>query len=123
MAFTSVVRLDALRNIGNASITGSYAVFGSTFTHRMRMIKITNNTDGDMFIAFNTTPSTAPLSTGVADNDFVPAGSFVLYDFTSNSESSASPFVFQVGTQVWIRFSSAPTKGSVYLAAIYGKGE
>jgi hypothetical protein len=123
MAFTSTVRLDALRTVANGSITSSYTTFGSSFAHRMRMIKITNNTDGDMFIAFNSTPGIAPLSNGTADNDLVPAGSFILYDFTSNSESSASPFVFEVGTQVWIRYSSAPTQKSVYLAAVYGKGE
>lgn len=123
MAFTYTVRLDALRVVANGSITANYSAFGATFSHRMRMVKITNNTNGDMFIGFNSTPATAPASAGATDNDFVPAGGFVLYDFTSNSESGASPFVFENGTQAWIRYSTAPTTGSVYLTCIYGKGE
>ena len=111
-----------LRSVANGSISATYAALGAVFAHRMRMIKITNNTDGDMFIAFNSL-TTAPASDGTADNDFVPAGGFVLYDFTSNSESTGSPFVFQNGTQIWVRYSSAPTKNSVYLTCIYGKGE
>ena len=121
MAFTNNVRVDTLRVVANGAISSSYATFGLSFAHRMRMIKITNNTDGDLFIAFTT--GSTPASDGTADNDFVPAGSFVLYDFTSNSESTSSPFVFQVGTQVWVRYSSAPTARSVYLTAVYGKGE
>lgn len=121
MAFTNNVRVDTLRTVAFGGIGSSYAVFGSAFSHRMRMIKITNNTDGDLFIAF--TRGNTPASDGSADNDFVPAGSFVLYDFTSNSESTSSPFVFQIGTQVWVRYSSAPTVKSVYLTGVYGKGE
>lgn len=123
MAFTYTVRLDILRSVAFGGISGNYAAFGATFAHRMRMVKITNNTNGDLFIGFNSTPATAPLSDGAHDNDFVPAGGFVLYDFTSNTGASGSPFVFEKGTQAWVRESSAPTTGSVYLTCIYGKGE
>lgn len=125
MAFSTQVRLDLLRNASATNIaaaTGSYIVLGSAFTHRMRMIKITNETDGDMFIAFNSL-TVAPASDGSADNDFVPSGGFVLYDFTSNSESTGSPFVFSAGTQIWVRYSTVPSTKAVYLTTIYGKGE
>jgi hypothetical protein len=122
MAFSSPVRVDVLRVVANGSISANYVAFGSAFGHRTRMIKVTNNTNGDLFIGFNSL-ITAPASDGTGDNDFVPAGGFVLYDFTSNSEVSSSPFVFEKGTQVWVRQSTAPTTGSVYLTCVYGKGE
>lgn len=122
MAFALPVRIDVLRVVANGSIAATYAAFGSAFTHRARMVKVTNNTNGDLFIGVNSL-ATAPASDGTADNDFVPAGGFVLYDFTSNSENTGNPFVFQVGTQFWVRYSTAPTTGSVYLTVVFGKGE
>jgi len=122
MAFSLPVRIDVLRVVANGAVSGSYAAFGSAFTHRTRIVKVTNNTNGDLFIGVNSL-TTAPASDGTADNDFVPAGGFVLYDFTSNSESTGSPFCFQIGTQFWVRQSTAPTTGSVYLTAVFGKGE
>ena len=65
-----------------------------------------------------------PLSDGTQDNDFIPAGGFSLYDFSSNGgESQAKPFAFQEGTQVWVRSSTAPTTKSVYCITSYGLGE
>ncbi len=124
MALSSSVRLDTLRSASAAMIaasTGSYISLGSVFAHRMRIIKIVNETDADMFISFNSS-SIAPLSNGTQDNDFIPSGGFILYDFTSNSDSG-DPFVFQNGTQIWIRYSTAPTTKSVYLTTVYSKGE
>lgn len=121
MAFSTIVRVDVLRSLANGGISANYAVLGGAFTHRMRLVKITNNTNGDLFVAYTT--GNTPASDGSADNSFVPAGSFVLFDFSSNSEQTGSPFVFQVGTQVWIRQSTAPTTGSVYIECVYGKGE
>ena len=125
MPFSTQVRLDMLRNASATAIaaaSGDYIALGGPFTHRMRMIKIVNDTDGDMFIGFNSL-TTPPASDGTADNDFVPSDGFVLYDFTSNSESTGSPFVFAAGTQIWVRYSTTPTTKSVYLTTIYGKGE
>jgi hypothetical protein len=123
MVVSAQTEFDSLRVIANGSITNSYVAFGATFTHRVRILKVTNNSDGDMFIAFNNTPATAPGSTGTTDNDFVPAGGFVLYDFSANSQGLANPFVIQNGTQTWIRYSSAPTKNSVYLTCIYAENQ
>jgi hypothetical protein len=125
MAFSLPVRVDVLRSLAFGSISGTYALLVtsasvSAFAHRTRMVKITNNTNGDMFFAF--TSGSTPASDGSADNIFVPAGGFTLFDFTSNSESG-TPFVFQIGTTVWVRQSTAPTSGSVYLECVFGKGE
>ena len=126
MPFSQTVRVDALRSLANGSISATYAKLQTAssvaaFAHRTRMVKITNNTNGDMFFAV--TSGDTPLSDGTADNFFVPAGGFTLFDFTSNSEASGSPFVFQIGTVFWVRQSTAPTTGSVYLECVFGKGE
>jgi hypothetical protein len=108
-----VVRLDALRSVAYGSITGSYVALGTAFTHLMRIVKFTNNTDGDMLISFN----------GSTDNIFIPAGSFTLYDMTTNKEDGNNYFVFQLYTQPYIKYSTAPTVGAFYLECVYGNGE
>jgi hypothetical protein len=121
MVFALSVRVDTLRVLAfDAPISATYAKVGSAFTHKTRMVKITNNTNGDMLFAF--TSGSTPASDGTADNCIVPAGGFTLYDFTSNSGAS-SPFVFQVGTQLWVRQSTAATAGSVYIECVFGRGE
>ncbi len=108
---SQIVRVDALRSKAAASITGSYTVLGTAFTHPMRLIKITNLTNGDLTISFD----------GVTDNELVPAGGFVLYDLCSNKNEPDQTFVFAIGTQVYVKGTAST--GSVYLTTIYGQGE
>ena len=110
---TSIVRVDAIRSVEYSSITSSYTTLGGSFSHAMRVIKLTNNTDGDLLISFD----------GVTDNVILPAGSFTLYDVTTNREENDIFFVFQVGTQVFVKYSTSPAKGAVYLECLYGQGE
>ncbi len=114
MGQTNIARVDALRSKGFASITGSYTVLGSVFAHRMRLLHFINNTDGDLLISFD----------GTTDNIFIPAGSFSLYDVTTNTDTAQNPaFVFSIRTQVYVKQSTAPTSGAIYLVAFYGQGE
>lgn len=110
---SQVVRVDPLRTVAFGSITNSYTALGTAFTHPVRMIRITNTTDADMLFSFDT----------VNDNIIVPAGSFVLYDVTTNREENIIYFVFAVGTQFFIKYVSAPSRGTVYLECLYGQGE
>jgi hypothetical protein len=111
---SQIVRLDALRVVPFGSVSASYVAFGTPFTHTMRLIRFVNTTDADLLISFD----------NVFDNMIVPAGSFVLYDCTSNREESLTFFVFQIGTQTYLKYASgAPTKGSVYLECVFGQGE
>lgn len=109
---SNIVRFDAIRSVANGSITGSYAAFGSAFGHAMRILHFANGTNADVFISFD----------GTTDNLIVPAGGFVLYDFTSD-EDPAEQFRVQNGTQVYLKYSSSPSSGTIYLISIYGKGE
>lgn len=105
--------VDVIRTVAHGSITNSYVALGATFTHQTRMMRIINNTDGDML-----------FSTNASDNMlFVPAGSFVLYDVATNREKAADTFVFAAGTIIYIKYNTSPSKGDVWLECIYGEGE
>lgn len=109
---SQIVRADNLRSVAHGSISGSYVALGSKFAHPMRILHFVNQTDGDLIISFD----------GIADNLFIPAGSFVLYDFCANEDPSL-PFYVSNNTQIYVKQSSAPSSGSVYLMAFYGLGE
>jgi curli biogenesis system outer membrane secretion channel CsgG len=107
-----IVAVDSYRTLASGSISGTYAAVGTPFAHPMRLIKIINTCDTGMSISFD----------GVADNDFIPAGSFSLYDLCTN-EVTDSGWFFRTGTQVYVKQLSAPSSGSVYVIALYGQGE
>lgn len=110
---SQVVAFDNLRSLANGSISGTYAAVGTPFSSQVRLICLTNNTDGDMIFTIN------PL----VDQLFIPRGSFKLFDLTSNRGLNNTIFVLQPGTQFYVKQSSAPTTGSVYLEAITGRGD
>jgi hypothetical protein len=108
---SQVIRVDGLRSLAAGSISGTYTQIGTGFAHPMRIVKVVNNTNGDLTISFD----------GVNDNDFVPANSFTLYDCTTNRVSSQYTFVFAKGTAIFVK--GTPSTGSVYCVCIYGTGE
>lgn len=110
----AAVKFDALRVKAFGAITGSYTTFGAASTQNWRAIKITNNTDGDMFISLD----------GTTDEMFVPANSFTLYDLATNALNvqDSDWFVLPIGSQFYIKESTAPSKGAVYLEAIFSTG-
>lgn len=110
---SNIVRFDAVRSIAwNQPITNVYQQFGVPFAHAMRLVHFINGTDGDMMISFD----------GTTDNVPVLSGSFDLYDLTSDQDTNEA-FRYEVGTQIWIKYISAPTTGTVYMVCVYGKGE
>lgn len=110
MAFSSqVVRVDGLRSLPAASISGTYQPVGSSFGFGMRLIKMINTCNADITVSFD----------GVNDNDYIPSGGFALYDLTTNKISSEPTFVFQPGTQVFAKGS--PATGTFYVVCLYGK--
>jgi hypothetical protein len=111
-SFSKIVRFDELRTLDYASTSSSFVTLGTPFQHIMRIMKFVNNTDGDMIISFD----------GTTSNEFVPAGGFVLYDLTCN-RAVDNEFVMQIGTQIYVKRSSVPTKGDIYAVCIYGKGQ
>lgn len=111
----AIVRVDAYKTLGFAGISGSYAAVGSVIAHNWRAFRILNATDGDMIFSFD----------GTTDNLFVPAGSFVLYDISTNATPTSGIDVLVVGinTQFYVKQSTPPSKGAVYIEGIYAKGQ
>jgi hypothetical protein len=113
--WSQIVQLDTLRSIAYGSTSVSYAAVGTAFTHAARLVCFTNNTDGDMFIS----------NDGVNDKLFIAANSFKLFDLTTNKSGGLGDGIFAlpVGTIIYVRQSSTPTKGAVYVEVIYGNGD
>jgi hypothetical protein len=104
------VYFDTIRSLAYGSISGTYAGIGTTFTQAGRIIKITNNTDADIFISFD----------GVDDQDMLPAFSANIYDFSSNRIGPVEILQLSAGQRAYARqISASPTVGGVYLTFIY----
>jgi hypothetical protein len=106
-----VVRVDALRQMAYTAVTNSFTPLGAAYTHNVRILKIINNTDADMYFSFD----------GTTINDFIPGGGFSLYDFTTNGVGQL--WVFELGTQVYVKYAAAPSKGLITISAVYGQGQ
>lgn len=90
-----------------STFDNSFQTLGTGLTSPAVLIKIINNSDTDIDISLNA---------GTDPHDFVPAGSFVLYDLRAN-HGRIDDFVFPTGTQFHIRGAAAGT-GDVYLIVI-----
>lgn len=105
--------LEPLRSLGFAGISGTYAEVGDPAAYMCRVICFTNNTEGD--VVFSRDPL---ISAGEV---FVAAGSFKLFDIQSNlNVNKEDRFVFDQGTQWYVKQLEAPVSGSVYIEMIYG---
>ena len=109
---SNICRFEAYRTLGFASISASYAAVGTPFQHPLRCFRCINNTNGDMIFSFDT----------INNNLFVPANSFVLYDIAANDDPN-DQFRISKFTQIYVKQSTAPTQGSVYIESFYGQGE
>lgn len=105
-------RFDAWRSVGFAAITNSYTALGTPLGHEMRLLHFINGTDKDMAISFDGTTNNIPVLAGAA----------YVYDVTSNEDANEH-FRYQRYTQLYIKYLEAPTSGTFYVTAVYGKGE
>lgn len=110
----AVVQIDTLRTKGFAAITNSFTTIGTALTQNWRMFRIVNNTDGDMLFSVD----------GTNNNLFVPLGGFLLYDMACNAlnVTDSDWFVMEVGTQFYVKYSTAPTEGDVWIEGFYSTG-
>lgn len=105
------VNFDTIRTVAFGSISGTYAAVGTSFTNPVRLICFTNNTNGDMFFSVD----------GVNNHLFVAAGSFKLFDLSTNKHTYAPWWVLAPGTQFYVKQSTAPTSGAVYIECLWGQ--
>lgn len=106
----AVAHFDTLRSLAFGGISGTYANLGTALTTNARMFKLTNGTNGDIFVSLD----------GTNNHMFLPAGSFTLYDLSTNSPPIAvtDNLVLAIGTQFRVKQSTAPNTGAVYLETI-----
>lgn len=105
------VSIDNLRSIDHTGISGSYAVVGGPLAEPVRLICFTNNTDGDLFVSDD----------GVNNKLFLAAGSFKLFDLNSNRYGLENQWVFAIGTQFYVKQSTAPSKNAFYIECLWGQ--
>lgn len=108
---TQVVQIDAVRTLAFGGISGAYAAVGTPFTEPVRIICFTNTTDGDMFFSDD----------AVNNKLFIPAGGFKLFDLATNRFNSSQYWILPIGTQFYVKQSTAPTKGAVYIECLWGQ--
>ena len=112
MNYTTQAKVDAIRSVAFGSITGSYTALGTPLSYPARIICFTNTTNAEILLSTD----------GSTDQLIVPAGSFKLFDITTNHRPvHQDDFCFSVGVQWYVKYSSAPSKGSVYIEVVYAQ--
>lgn len=103
------VQFQTLQTLSHSSIGTSFSTVGNPFSNALRMFRLINNTDADMIFTTSSVDSTGQF--------FVPAGSYVLYDVTTNSGFMATAAV-QANTQFYVKYSTAPSKNAVWIEGV-----
>lgn len=111
----AILRISSYRTLNYTGISGAFAAVGSPVDHNWRAFCITNNTDGDLIFSVD----------GTTNNMFIPAYSFRLYDIATNAAPLrvGDNLLVQLNTQFYVKQSTAPTVGDVYIEGIYARGE
>lgn len=99
---------ETLRTVAFGSITGSFAALGTPLANQSLAFRVINTTDQDIEISFD----------GVNAQLYVVAGTFVLYDVSSDKNPSKNLCIPQ-HTQVFVKYVSAPSKGTVVFETLY----
>lgn len=111
MAFGTRVKFFPVGEVAFGGISGTYATLGSALTSHARIICFTNSTNADVYISAD----------GVNNHLRLAAGSFKLFDFSTNRIQDDGLFV-ELGTQFYVKQVSAPSSGSVWIEVIAGTG-
>lgn len=106
--------IEPLRSLAFGSISASYSAVGTPFEFPCRIICLSNDTQGN--VIFSRNPDL------VAGELFVPAGSFKLFDLSTNHRPvNQDDFIFEAGTQWYVKQLEAPIDGAVYIETIHAR--
>ena len=111
MSNAQSIRLAAIpvQTVAYSAVTSSFVAMGAAMPDPVRIIKIHNTTDSDIYVSYD----------GTTEHDVVVAGTGMVIDITTNKSIEQGMFL-ATGTIVYIEYvSSAPTYGSIYLSAYY----
>ena len=102
--------IEPIRTLGFAGISGTYAKVGTPFEYKVRVICISNNTEGDLHFTTDE----------LEDQLFIAAGSYKLFDIQANKNNvTDNDFVLPIGTQFFVKQITAPVSGAVYIEVIH----
>lgn len=107
MAYKQQLAYEALRSFDSASLTGTYQALGTPLVNPGTIVKLVNNSTVLVTISDN----------GVRDVDIAPAGSFWLYDATTNRTCDGNPIFIPAGRQYSVKGTAGT--GSIYLVVQY----
>lgn len=112
MAFGTRAKLDEVRELAFGGIGAAYAALGTPLTDHARIVRFVNSTNVEVYISVD----------GVNNYIRMSAGSFVLYDFSTNRIQDDGLFV-SIGTQFYVKqVSGAPASGAVWCEVVSGTG-
>jgi|ERR1700759_1771233 len=107
MAYTNILLYEPIRSIDSATFTGSFQALGTPLANAASLIKMVNNSGSDVTISID----------GTSTVDICPAGSFWLYDITTNKACDGNPIFIPKGRQYLV--SGTANVGLVYLVVQY----
>lgn len=110
MAFKNQINALSIAGLSATLFNNTYQQLSTGIAHPCYLLRITNDSDQDVFVSFN----------GSTGHEFIAAGKTV--DFTAPAVSPGVSGVayFGKGTPVYIKGASAGT-GYVYLSGFYQK--
>lgn len=105
-----LVRFEALRSLGFASVSGTYAAVGTAFLNACRILQLDNLSNANVIVSFD----------GINDHLVVAGSSGKVLDFSANKVLPAGFLAMPAGTIVYIKQETgAPTSGSFYVSVMY----
>lgn len=105
----SWARFEAVRSIAAGSLTGAYQAVGSATSNPVRLVFVSNATQGDIMVSIDGTNDAYP----------VLAGTSVLLDIQANIKEKDDNYVLPAGTTFYVKQLEAPVDKSVYISCMY----
>lgn len=112
MAFGTKVAYEGIREVAAAAVGATYGAVGTATIDHTRLCRIVSTLDADVYISIN----------GTTDHMRIAAGSFVLYDYSTNKIQNDGLFLAQETIFYVRRVAGAATTGSLWIEIIYGSG-
>ncbi len=110
MSNNLAIRMESIpvQVVAFGSVTSSFVATGTAMPEPVRILKVNNTTNADIYISFD----------GITNNDVVVASTGMVLDITTNKSREDGAFLPK-GTVFYIKYVTIPTSGNVYLSAYY----
>lgn len=103
---------EPLRTLAFGSISGNYAAVGTPTENPVRLVCLSNDTEGNVVFSRNQDIAAGEI--------FVAAGGFKLFDIQSNiNPDKEDRYVLDQFTQFYVKQLEAPVSGAVYIEVLY----